>query len=86
MMYVHCMGARSIQISLDDVLLEEVDNHPEVKQGGRSAFIRQALRLYLRLGRKMMIDRAYVQAYGGEADALYDELGELMEAQKWMEE
>lgn len=81
------MGARSVQISLDDKLLAEVDRQRETKRLGRSAVIRRALRVYLDLKRRREIDDAYDRAYGaGIADEVYEEFKDLMDAQVWPDE
>ena len=80
------MRARSVQISLDEQLLKEVDRDPEAKRDGRSAFIRRALRLYLDLKRRRSIDQAYERAYAGKADEVFDEFADLLRAQPWPEE
>jgi metal-responsive CopG/Arc/MetJ family transcriptional regulator len=84
-MYVPHMAARSVQISIDDELLKKVDARKDTRQHGRSAFIRRAIELYLELEKRRDIDRAYANAYGGHADAVFDELAELMEGQAWPE-
>lgn len=79
------MSSRSVQISLDRELLDEVDQQPETRRHGRSAVIRRALRLYLDLKKRREIDAAYDQAYAGRADELLNEFGELIGAQVWPE-
>ncbi|HEY3234733.1 MAG TPA: ribbon-helix-helix protein, CopG family [Polyangiaceae bacterium] len=80
------MAARSIQISLEEKLLEEVDQDPEVRQHGRSAVIRRALRAYLDLKRRRMIELAYDRAYEGKADEILEEFGDLLRGQAWPRE
>ena len=80
------MTAKSVQISLDEELLAEVDEDPETRAGGRSALIRRALRLYLDLKRRREIDEAYERGYGGKADDVYAEFADLLGAQSWPEE
>jgi metal-responsive CopG/Arc/MetJ family transcriptional regulator len=79
------MAARSVQISLDDALLREVDRDPEAKKQGRSAVIRRALRVYLDLKRRRAIDVAYARAYEGKADEVLDEFADLLRSQTWPE-
>jgi len=38
---------RPVQISMDAALLRRIDADPEVRQRGRSAFIRSAIEMYL---------------------------------------
>ena len=80
------MVARSVQISLDEELLEEVDRQAEAQHSGRSALIRRALRVYLELKRRRAIDEAYLRAYGGKADEAYEEFAELIAGQSWPDE
>ncbi len=79
------MAARSVQISLDEGLLEEVDRHPDAQRRGRSAIIRRALRFYLDAQRRREIDRAYERAYGSKGDEVFEEFADLMDAQAWPE-
>jgi metal-responsive CopG/Arc/MetJ family transcriptional regulator len=79
------MPARSVQISIDEDLLREIDQQPETKDQGRSAFIRSAVRLYLDMQRRRSRDRAYVEAYGGASDEVWDEFSGLMPGQAWPE-
>ena len=80
------VAARSVQISLDQELLEQVDREPEAQRDGRSALIRRALRVYLELKRRREIDQAYLQGYGGQADEVFGEFAELLKGQSWPDE
>ena len=80
------MAAKSVQISIDEALLAEVDQHSETKRDGRSAFIRRALRAYLAQREKEAIDAAYERAYAGRADEVFAEFAWLMGAQAWPDE
>jgi len=77
------MPAKPVQISLDVELLDRIDADPEVRERGRSAFIRSAVRLYLEAKEQRDIDRSLAEAYGGEADALLEEVAALMDRQSW---
>ena len=56
---------RTINFSIDDALLERLDNCPEVRLRGRSAVVRKALADYLnRQVDEEEIVRAYARAYG----------------------
>ena len=85
-MHILMMAAKSVQISLDEKLLKEIDRQKETREHGRSAFIRHALRLFLELQRRHEIDKGYQRAYGGKADQLWEEFAPLMESQRWPEE
>jgi len=80
------MAARSVQISLDETLLREIDRRKETKQHGRSAFIRKAVQLYIELDRRREIDAAYARAYGDRRDEVLDEFADLLKSQTWPEQ
>lgn len=77
------MPAKPVQISLDVELLDRIDADPEVRERGRSAFIRSAVRLYLEAKGRRDIERRLAEAYSGEADALLHEAEALMDRQSW---
>lgn len=83
MLHWSCMAARSIQISVDQELLDLVDREPETKERGRSAVIREALRLYLARNRTAAIDAQYQKAYGRDGG---DEFADLLAGQAWPSE
>jgi metal-responsive CopG/Arc/MetJ family transcriptional regulator len=72
------MKARPVQISMDSDLLGQIDADPEARKKGRSAFIRSAVRLYLKAKDRQQIEMRLTQAYSGEADRLLEELEELL--------
>jgi len=80
------MASRSVQISLEEDLLDRIDEHPDVRKRGRSAFIRRALEVYLMYEKNKNIDLSYARGYGGEADRVAEEMAEMMEAQSWLDE
>jgi metal-responsive CopG/Arc/MetJ family transcriptional regulator len=77
------MAAQSVQISLPEELLKEIDRRAETKAHGRSAVVQRALRLYLDQVRRQETDLAYERAYGGRADEVFDEMGPLLKRQRW---
>lgn len=80
------MKVRSVQISIDEELLSQIDRRTKARAEGRSAFIRRALRAYLAAERRRDIDAAYARAYGGKAaKEVDDDLAELMAGQSWPE-
>ncbi len=79
------MPAKPILISIDTDLLRRIDRDPEVKERGRSAFVRSAVELYLEAKRRRWIDREIQRAYKGQADAMLDEIEEIMGEQAWPE-
>jgi metal-responsive CopG/Arc/MetJ family transcriptional regulator len=77
------MGAKPVQVSIDSELLSRIDEDPETRQRGRSAFIRAAVKLYLDTKERRRTDAAIERAYAGEADVLMDEVAELLPDQAW---
>ena len=77
------MTVRPVQISIDNDLLGRIDSDPEARDKGRSAFIRSAVRLYLKAKERREIEARLADAYGGEADALLEEIESLMGGQSW---
>lgn len=71
---------------MDTDLLGRIDADPEVREKGRSAFIRSAVELYLRAKQRRAIDAQLANAYAGEADALLEEIEGLMDLQAWPSE
>ena len=55
---------RPIQVTFDDALLERLDQHPSVRERGRSAVLREAAADYLARKEAEEIDRRYEAAYG----------------------
>ena len=80
------MPVHAVQVSLDNELLKRIDADPEAKKKGRSAFIRDALRLYLRARERRKIDHEIRSAYGGKSDAMLAEIEGLLERQTWPDE
>jgi hypothetical protein len=85
-MYVASMPVRSVQISVEEELLAEVDGRPETKRDGRSAVIKRALRLYLDQQRRTSIDEQYARGYGKKKATGSNELDELLGTQAWPDE
>ena len=83
MLYEYNMATRPVQVTIDDDLLAAVDADPEAKERGRSAFIRSALRLYLKAKGRRAIDAQIRAAYGEQADSMVSEIEDLMEQQTW---
>jgi Arc/MetJ-type ribon-helix-helix transcriptional regulator len=79
------MAARPVQISIDPKLLEQIDRDPQTKKQGRSAFIRDAVRLYLEAKRRHEIDARIERAFGGHRDELLDDVEGMLEGQAWPE-
>ena len=77
------MPTRPIQVSIDVDLLERIDADPETRERGRSAFLRSAAELYLSAKERRAIDDEIRRAYSGQADAMADEIAELLGEQEW---
>jgi hypothetical protein len=75
--------AKPVQISIDEDLLRRVDADPETKKKGRSAVVRSALLLYLRSKQSRKVDDLILEAFGGAAGDMLDEVDSLIEAQTW---
>jgi hypothetical protein len=74
---------KPVQISLDPKLLQRVDADEETKASGRSAFMVNAILLYLREKERRRIDEEIHRAYAGQADELFAEAEPLMAGQVW---
>jgi metal-responsive CopG/Arc/MetJ family transcriptional regulator len=72
------MTAKAVQISLGEDLLGRIDADPEVREKGRSAFIRSAVELYFRAKERRAVDARLTRAYKGEADVLLEEVDSLL--------
>ena len=68
---------------MDTELLRRIDADPEVRQRGRSMFIRSAVEMYLRAKRRQEIDARITSAYAERADELLEEVVDLTGAQEW---
>ncbi len=79
------MPARLVQISMDAELLQRIDADPEVRERGRSVFIRSAIEMYLRARQTREIDEQFRKAYSGHADEMLAEISDLMDAQEMAE-
>jgi metal-responsive CopG/Arc/MetJ family transcriptional regulator len=79
------MPVKPVQISIDTDLLRRIDGDPEVRERGRSAFVRSAVELYLRTKRRRATDRQIEQAYGGRAEEMLEEIEDLIDEQLWPE-
>jgi metal-responsive CopG/Arc/MetJ family transcriptional regulator len=86
MLYKLNMPVQPVQVSIDRDLLERIDADPETRRRGRSAFIRSAVRLYLKLKDRREIDLAIRRAYGSQSGEMLAEVEDLIEEQQWPEE
>ncbi|MBV8202088.1 MAG: ribbon-helix-helix protein, CopG family [Acidobacteria bacterium] len=86
MVYHHNMPARPVQISVDEQLLQRIDEDPEVQEKGRSAFIRSAVECYLSAKARRQIEARLERAYAGQADVMLAEVEDLLDGQRWPSE
>jgi metal-responsive CopG/Arc/MetJ family transcriptional regulator len=77
--------ARPVQVSIDADLLRRIDADPEVREKGRSAFIREAVEHYFDVKERRELEASLRRAYEGQADAVLDEVAELIGTQEWPE-
>ncbi len=77
------MAARPVQISVDSDLLDQIDADSEVREKGRSAFIRSAVQIYLKAKEKRDIEAQLARAYSGGGDTLLEEVEVLIGRQAW---
>ena len=77
------MAVKPVQISIDADLLRRLDADPEAREKGRSAVVRNAVEFYLAAKQRRELDERIVGAYDGQADAMLDEVRELIGAQQW---
>ena len=70
-------------MSIDTELLARIDDDPEAREMGRSAFIRSAVTLDLKAKEKRDIEARIAAAYGAGSPTTQDEIGDLMRAQAW---
>jgi metal-responsive CopG/Arc/MetJ family transcriptional regulator len=56
---------KTIQITIDENLLLQLDAHEETKRDGRSAVLRRAVADYLKRRRQASITEGYRKAYAG---------------------
>ncbi len=80
------MAAKPVQISMDTELLRRIDADPETLREGRSAFVRSAIELYLKVKERGELERRIETAYGGQSKAMVEELSDLMDHQAWPDE
>ena len=79
------MGAKAVQISIDQRLLERVDRDPQTKKEGRSAFVRDAIELYLATKRRRDTDAKLAAVFrdGTAARELLEEVEVWTKVQAW---
>ena len=74
------MPAKPVQISIDRELLARIDRDPQTKKQGRSAFVRDAVELYLATKHRREVDRQIATAYRNKSHDL------LVDAEAWIKE
>lgn len=76
------MPSTLIHVSMDTQLLERIDADPETRKLGRSTFLQSAAELYLSANKRGAIDKEIRRAYFGQADAMADEIADLLRSAK----
>jgi metal-responsive CopG/Arc/MetJ family transcriptional regulator len=79
------MAAKPVQISIDCELLARIDRDPQTRKQGRSAFIRDAVELYLATQRRRGVDRQIAIAYGDKPRELLADTEPWLGEQAWPE-
>jgi metal-responsive CopG/Arc/MetJ family transcriptional regulator len=79
------MPAKPVRISLDRELLARIDRDPQTKKHGRSAFIRDAVELYLAAKRRRDVDRQIAMAYRDRSRELLADVEPWLGAPAWPE-
>ena len=77
------MSAKAVQISVDRALLDRIDRDPQTKKQGRSAFIRDAVTLYLEVKRRRDTDARIRTAFGAHDSEILAEVESMLEGQAW---
>ena len=86
LLYCPTMPARPVQISVDEELLQRIDDDPAARERGRSAFIRSAVECYLSAKERQETETRLERAYAGQADVLLLEVEDLLDGQRWPSE
>lgn len=77
---------KAVQISIDEDLLARIDKDSEARRDGRSAFVRSAVRRYLREKEEARIDEELRRAYRDSAEEALAEIEPLIGSQAWPDE
>jgi predicted transcriptional regulator len=77
------MAAKAVQISLDNDLLKRIDQDPEARSLGRSAFLRLAVEHYFATKQREGIDEALRRGYAGDPGQAADEIDGFIKSQAW---
>jgi metal-responsive CopG/Arc/MetJ family transcriptional regulator len=79
------MPAKPVQISIDHELLARIDRDPQTKKQGRSAFMRDAVELYLATRHRREVNRKIATAYATKSHDLLADAEAWLEDQAWPE-
>lgn len=79
------MSAKAVQISVDRALLARIDRDPQTKKQGRSAFIRDAVELYLEAKRRRETDARIRTAFAGQDSEILSDVESMLGGQAWPE-
>jgi len=70
---------------MDQELLARVDRDPKTRKEGRSAFIRDAVLLYLEAKRRRDVDQRIREAFAGREHELLADVESMLKGQAWPE-
>ena len=68
---------------MDADLPRRIDADREVRERGRSVFVRSAIETYMRARQRREIDEQLRNAYAGHADELLNEISDLVDVREW---
>jgi metal-responsive CopG/Arc/MetJ family transcriptional regulator len=85
MMDTAYMAAKPVQISIDRELLARIDRDPQTRKQGRSAFMRDAVELYLAMKQRREVDGRIAAAFGRKSQDLLADVEAWIEEQAWPE-
>jgi metal-responsive CopG/Arc/MetJ family transcriptional regulator len=72
-----------VQISIDREQLARIDRDPQTRKQGRSAFLRDAVELYLATKHRREVDRQIATVYGARSHDLLGDVGAWTREQAW---
>ena len=80
------MATKSLRITLDEKLVARIDRDAQTRREGRSAFVRDAVQLYLEAKRRRATDAAIAAALAPHKREILHEVESILEAQEWPDE
>jgi hypothetical protein len=74
---------KAVQVSFDQKVLKELDANAKSRRIGRSAFITQAVLLFMRVKKAKDLDDHFTQVYQGRAEEMAAEVREFDGSRAW---